>query len=81
MPYQPISCIQHERLEFSVLRRIPLWIEYTDFGALIRERALPVDVATREGAEWLTLRRKGGILMEVRLDRIVDFQERLGGGL
>ncbi|MBZ0092267.1 MAG: transcriptional antiterminator, Rof [Sulfuricellaceae bacterium] len=79
MPYQPIPCAQHERLEFSVLRRIPLRIEYHDHGAVIRECALPVDVATREGSEWLTLRRESGELKEIRLDRIVDFHEQQGG--
>jgi len=28
--YQPIPCIQHERLEFAALRRIPLQMTYFD---------------------------------------------------
>lgn len=71
--YQPIACMQHERLEFSVLRRIPLMLEYA--GG--RERVLPLDVATRDGAEWLKFRRPDGSVEEIRLDRIESFKEVL----
>lgn len=74
-PYQPIPCIQHERLEFSVLRRLSLQIEYRDDGAVRSERVLPLDVSTRGGAEWLKFRREDGSEAEIRLDAIVQFQE------
>ena len=72
--FQPISCVSHERLEFSVLRRIPLMLEY-EGPNLLRERALPQDVLTRDGAEWLVFQREGGSRVEIRLDRIVSFSE------
>jgi Rho-binding antiterminator len=71
--YQPIACMQHERLEFSVLRRIMLELTY----AGKRERVLPLDVATRNGAEWLKFRRADGSEEEIRLDRIESFKEIL----
>lgn len=71
--YQPIACIQHERLEFSVLRRIPLMLEHSGR----KERVLPLDVATRDGAEWLKFRREDGSVEEIRLDRIRSFEEIL----
>lgn len=72
--YQPISCVSHERLEFSVLRRIPLMLEY-EGPNLLQERVLPQDVLTRNGAEWLVFQRDDGIRVEIRLDRIVSFSE------
>ena len=72
--YQPISCVSHERLEFSVLRQIPLMLEY-EGPNLLRERALPQDVQTRNGAEWLIFQRDDGSSVEIRLDRIVSFSE------
>lgn len=42
--YQPISCMQHERLELAVLRRIPLKLQLKD-GYTLSGRAL--DVYTR----------------------------------
>lgn len=71
--YQPIACMQHERLEFSVLRRISLDLVYSGK----HERVLPLDVATRQGAEWLKFRRVDGSEEEIRLDRIESFKEVL----
>lgn len=75
--YQPIACILHERLEFSVLRKIPLRLEYRQADQDRIEQVLPLDVATRDGAEWLAFRREDGSREEIRLDRIVSFKEML----
>ncbi|MBT9612620.1 MAG: transcriptional antiterminator, Rof, partial [Burkholderiales bacterium] len=53
MDYQPISCVQHERLEFAVLRRIPLHLKLQDGRELT---GLALDVFTQDGAEWLKFR-------------------------
>lgn len=76
--YQPIPCVQHERLEFSVLRKIPLRLEFVEQGERRHEKVLPLDVNTRNGAEWLKFRREDGSEMEIRLDAIVGFQELVG---
>jgi Rho-binding antiterminator len=73
--YRPISCVQHERLEFAVLRRLPLLLEYEEAGAVVQEKVMPLDVLTRDGAEWLTMRLPEGNVRELRLDRIRSFQE------
>lgn len=71
-PYVPIACAFHESLEFAVLRRARLRLVYRD-GANEREvRVLPTDVATREGAEWLSYTDESGEKSIVRLDRIVS---------
>jgi Rho-binding antiterminator len=73
--YQPISCIQHERLEFSILRRFALELSYRTETGNWRGRIQPLDVYTREGAEWLKFRDSDGVGREIRLDSIVSFQE------
>jgi Rho-binding antiterminator len=75
MDYRPVACAFHERLEFSVLRRLSLLLAYEDAGEVREERVMPLDVFTGGGAEWLTFRRHGGEVGKVRLDRIRTFSE------
>lgn len=76
--YKPITCVQHERLEFSVLRKIPLLLEYHNLSDKIRQIVLPLDVETRGGAEWLKFRVTGSDkIIEIRLDSIISFAEQL----
>ena len=70
--YQSISCMQHERLEFAVLRRLKLHIELND-GTALDGHAL--DVYTKEGAEWLKFRDDAGQESVIRLDQIQKFSE------
>lgn len=70
--YQPISCMQHERLEFAVLRRIPLKLKLANGEAL---DGLAVDVYTKDGAEWLKFRDGAGTELVIRLDQIERFSE------
>jgi Rho-binding antiterminator len=73
--YQPIACVEHERLEFAVLRRIPLSLLLKD-GRTLNGQAL--DVYTKEGAEWLKLRDALGVEHLLRLDEIASLNEQTG---
>jgi len=70
--YIPIACAAHERLEFAVLRRQQLQLTWLgeDAQSQFCERVLPLDVETRDGAEWLTIKRPSGETAVVRLDHI-----------
>jgi Rho-binding antiterminator len=71
--YQPIACVAHERLEFAVLKRQRLHLRYLDESLAVRQAdILPLDVYTRDGAEWLTWRDGTGVEGVVRLDRILS---------
>jgi transcriptional antiterminator Rof (Rho-off) len=72
MDYHPISCMQHERLEFAVLRRIPLKLRLASGVAL---EGLALDVYTQAGAEWLKFRDTAGVERVIRLDQITAFSE------
>jgi Rho-binding antiterminator len=65
-PYQPIPCVQHERLEFAALRK--QWLQVTVDSTA--QRLLPLDVYTRDGAEWLQARTASGEVLTLRLDSL-----------
>ncbi len=81
-PYQPIACAQHERLEFAVLKRMPLWLRYQDVnGVHVTAKIMPLDVATRDAAEWLSARFEDGHSEILRLDWLLDFAEQPFAGI
>ncbi|MEW5892159.1 MAG: transcriptional antiterminator, Rof [Pseudomonadota bacterium] len=73
-PYQPIPCAFHESLEFAVLRRQRLRLRYRTEAGEVEAVVLPLDVATRDGAEWLSFQAEAGARQVIRLDAIVSAQ-------
>ena len=69
-PYRPIPCAAHERLEFAALTR--QWLDVTvDEGERAGPlRLRPLDVFTRDGAEWLLAEAESGERLTLRLDRL-----------
>lgn len=65
-PYRSIACADHERLEFAALTK--QWLALRVDGA--PQRLMPLDVYTREGAEWLQARNEAGETVTLRLDRL-----------
>ena len=66
--YQPISCINHERLEFAVLKRQWLELEVLHGEHQGKQRLLPLDVYAQEGVEWLEAQKESGEKLTLRLD-------------
>jgi Rho-binding antiterminator len=66
--YRPIACSDHERLEFSALTRQWLEVDVKAGDRPGRQRLLPVDVYTRDGAEWLVAETESGEKLTLRLD-------------
>lgn len=68
--YRAIACSDHERLEFAALTRqwLDVTVEAGDRAG--RQRLLPLDVYTRDGAEWLLAEAEGGEKLTLRLDRL-----------
>jgi len=65
--YRPIACADHERLEFAALTR--QWLQ-VKVGGGMAQRLLPVDVYTRDGAEWLQAQTEAGAIVTFRLDTL-----------
>jgi Rho-binding antiterminator len=68
--YRSIACADHERLEFAALTRQWLDVNVTAGDRPGRQRLLPVDVYTRDGAEWLLAETESGERLTLRLDRL-----------
>lgn len=68
--YRPIACSDHERLEYAVLTRQWLDVNVTTGDRAGAQRLLPLDVYTRDGAEWLQARNEAGEMVTLRLDRM-----------
>lgn len=78
-PYTPIACVLHERLEFAVLRGLMLELSWEEDGCSHTAWARPLDVYTRDGAEWLKIRLGDARELTLRLDRIRAFRELPAG--
>jgi transcriptional antiterminator Rof (Rho-off) len=64
---KPLSCGAQDLLEAAIIqkRRLTIHVQDGDGQGLVYEKVLPVDVSTRDGAEWLTILttdNTGGIL-------------------
>ncbi len=70
--YRPIACSDHERLEFAALRRQWLDVKMTTGDRAGHQRVRPLDVYTRDGAEWLLAETESGEQLTLRLDQL-DF--------
>lgn len=66
--YRSIACADHERLEFAAIKRQWLDVNVTAGDRSGRQRLLPLDVYTREGAEWLLAETESGERLTLRLD-------------
>ena len=72
LAYRPVDCGLHSRFELAVMRGRALTLGWRQpDGSLRREPILPLDLVTRDGAEYL-LMEAGGERLQLRLDRIVD---------
>jgi Rho-binding antiterminator len=73
--YRPISCELYAQLEHWIVRRQRLRVAWREGARPPHLESLqPLDLRTREHAEYLIARRPGGGRVELRLDRIVRAQ-------
>ncbi|MEW8506650.1 MAG: hypothetical protein AB2598_08075 [Candidatus Thiodiazotropha sp.] len=78
--YSPIPCAEHEAYQYAVMKRTMLKLSWHDeAGAEHRVQALPIDVVTRDSAEFLVLKQQDGSTLSVRLDRIIAANRAAGG--
>lgn len=70
--YRPIPCALYSRYELAVLRHVRLTVAWRDDEGTHLERLEPLDLETRDGAEYLLARPlAGGTPRRLRLDRIL----------
>ena len=66
--YRAIACADHERLEFAALTHQWLDVSVEAGDRASHQRLLPLDVYTRDGAEWLLAETEAGERLTLRLD-------------
>jgi Rho-binding antiterminator len=66
--YRAIACSDHERLEFAALKRQWVDVRVKTGDRAGRQRLMPLDVYTRDGAEWLLAETESGERLTLRLD-------------
>jgi Rho-binding antiterminator len=66
--YWSIACADHERLELAALKRQWLDVNLTTGDRAGHQRLMPLDVYTRDGAEWLLAETESGEQLTLRLD-------------
>ena len=66
--YRAIACSDHESLEFAALKRQWLDLNVTTGDRAGPQRLMPLDVYTRDGAEWLLAQTESGEQLTLRLD-------------
>jgi Rho-binding antiterminator len=70
--YIPIDCALYGRYEIAILHKQRLRVAWRDAdGSRHLERLLPIDLQTRDHAEYLIATTVNGTVTEIRLDRIV----------
>jgi Rho-binding antiterminator len=70
--YIPIGCELYSQYELAIIRRQRLRIAWRDAaGNCYLQALLPVNLQTRDRAEYLLARTARGKLLELRLDRII----------
>ena len=66
--YRAIACSDHDRLELAALKRQWLALNVTTGDRAGRQRLMPLDEYTRDGAEWLLAETESGEQLTLRLD-------------
>jgi len=68
--YQPIACHVHDTYEIAIMHQTMLKLDWRQAGILRHDTVRPVDLCTKEGAEWLLAENRSGKQLEIRLDWI-----------
>jgi transcriptional antiterminator Rof (Rho-off) len=75
--YKPIACGLHSEYELVIIRRVNLRLGWMDaHGQEHIGNILPLDIYTRDHAEYLIVRNIDGQQHEIRLDRIISSNVR-----
>jgi len=70
--YVPIDCELYSQYELTIMHAQHLRTAWRDStGAAHLQTLLPVNLQTREHAEYLLARTQDGAVLEIRLDRII----------
>jgi len=70
-PYQPVSCELHSQYELAIMHKNKLELSWVSDGELVTEKnILPLDVQTKDKAEYLLTVNAENKNLCIRLDHI-----------
>lgn len=73
--YQPVSCDLHSELELNIMHGKRLQIQFSKDDELLTLVIKPMDIVSRRGeGEFLLAIDESGQALEMRLDKIRNFQ-------
>lgn len=73
--YHPISCALHGEYELAIMRQAQLELVYIDDQQSRQTvTVLPVDLETRQHAEYLLVKTQGDLNLRIRLDHILEMR-------
>ena len=70
--YTPISCALHSEYELAIMHKKHLQLSWKQHGSIHHALLLPIDLLTRNHAEFLLAQNEDGEEIEIRLDTILD---------
>ena len=73
--YQPISCDLHSQYELAIMHRSNLQLTYkTENDSHVTNIVMPVDVQTKNKAEYLIANTSDTKNISIRLDHIIEMR-------
>lgn len=74
-PYKPISCDLHSQYELAIMHKSQLCLTWIENNEPVTKSGLtPVDVQTKNKAEFLIAKTPGQDELVIRLDKITNMQ-------
>lgn len=74
-PYKPISCDLHSQYELAIMHKSRLGLTWFEEGKLVTKTDItPVDVQTKNKAEYLIAHTASEDTFSIRLDRITQMR-------
>lgn len=71
--YSPIDCALYSHYELAIMHRNRLRLTWRDAGGEVHIGVVtPIDLRTRQGAEFMIATQQDGAKLEIRLDRITS---------
>lgn len=73
--YTPISCALHSEYELAIMHKKRLRLRWQDGDQMHNLDITPVDLTTRDNAEFLLGKNESGQPVEIRLDKILGIND------
>lgn len=75
IPYQPVSCDLHSQYELAIMHKNTLCLTWDEAGELVTKTGIiPIDVQTKNKAEFLLAKTRDQDELIIRLDKITKMR-------